>query len=107
MKTTVSEYEFNRWFKEHRPNNFSYAGRQALFEYLEQYEEDTGEEIEFDPIALCCEYTEYENLDEFKGNYTCEKYQDLEDWDGLEDYTMTIPLGCGMDAKNSCIIQNF
>jgi hypothetical protein len=102
MKKTVSEYEFNRWFKENRPNNFSYEGRQVLFEYLEQYEEDTGEEIEFDPIALCSEYTEYEDLDEFKANYTCEEYQDIEDWDGLNDFTTTIPI-CG----KSFIIANF
>jgi len=102
MKTTVSEYEFNRWFKENRPNNFSYAGRQVLFEYLEEYEDSTGEQIEFDPVALCCEYTEYEDLDEFKANYTCEEYQDIEDWEGVNDYTITIPVG-----EKSFIIQNF
>ena len=107
MKTSVNEYEFCRWFEQHRPNNFSRAGLRELFDYLEQYEEGTGEEIEFDPIALCCEYTEYDDLDEFKANYSCDKYQEIEDWDGLEDYTMTIPVGCGMNPKNGCIIQNF
>ena len=58
MKQTISSFQFRDAFMECRPNNFSYTGRQALFEYLEQYEEDTGEQIEFDPIALCCEYTE-------------------------------------------------
>ena len=107
MKTNVNFYQFSRWFEQHRPNNFSRVGLKALFDYLEQFEEETGEEIEFDPIALCCEYTEYEDLNEFKANYTCDKYQEIEDWDGLEDYTMTIPLGCGMDSDHSCIIQNF
>jgi hypothetical protein len=102
MKTNVNEYEFKRWFETNRPNNFSRAGLQALFEDLEQYEEDTGHELEFDPIALCCEYTEYENLDEFKSNYTCKEYQDIVDIDGLHDYTHTIPVG-----KDSFIIQNF
>ena len=107
MKDTISIYRFQNWFQEHRPNNFSRAGQVALFDYLEQYEEDCDTEIEFDPIALCCEYTEYDDLNEFKANYTDEKYQDLEDWDGLEDYTMTIPLGCGMNPKDGCIIQDF
>ena len=31
----------------------------ALAEYLEQYEEDTGEAIELDPIALRCEFSSY------------------------------------------------
>jgi hypothetical protein len=34
-------------------NQFSYKGLNALFEYLEEYEESTGEEIDFDVIALC------------------------------------------------------
>ena len=107
MKTTINFYEFGLWFERHRPDNFSRSGLRELFDFLEEYEEGTGEEIEFDPIALCCDYTEYDNLDEFKSNYTCKEYQELEDWDGLEDYTMTIPLGGGMNPKNGCIIQNF
>tara|TARA_R100001594_G_scaffold31677_2_gene59076 strand:- start:9900 stop:10223 length:324 start_codon:yes stop_codon:yes gene_type:complete len=107
MKTNVNFYEFSRWFEVNRPHNFSRVGLQALFDYFEEYEEGTGEEIEFDPIAICCDFTEYDDLDEFKANYTCDKYQEIEDWDGLEDYTLTIPLGSGMDPKNNCIIQNF
>lgn len=29
-----------------------------MFDYLEQYEADTGEEIKLDVIALCCEFSE-------------------------------------------------
>ena len=107
MKTTINFYEFKNWFYKNRPNNFSDAGLLSLFDYLEEYEDGTGEEIEFDPIAICCDFTEYEDLNEFKANYTCDEYQDIEDWDGLEDYTMTIPLDCGLDADKPCIIQNF
>jgi hypothetical protein len=41
-----------------RYNQFTWESRQALFEYIEQFEENIGEEIELDPIALCCEWTE-------------------------------------------------
>jgi hypothetical protein len=41
-----------------RLDNFSYEGREALFEYLESYEDDAGATIELDVIALCCDYTE-------------------------------------------------
>lgn len=34
--------------------------------------EETGEAIEYDPIALCCEYTEYENLKELNKDYNSE-----------------------------------
>ena len=102
MKQNINFYEFQNWFRDYRPDNFSRAGLSALFEDLEQYEYDTGEEIEFDPISLCCEYTEYEDLDEFKANYTCEKYQEIKDWEGINDLTHTIPVGI-----KGFIIQNF
>ena len=70
MKTTVNEYQFTQAFTEmNRADNFSYAGLKALFNYLEDYEEDTGEEIELDVIALCCDFTEYANVAEFVQAY--------------------------------------
>lgn len=41
-----------------RNDNFSYEAKRILFDYLEQYEEDTGESIELDVVALCCDYNE-------------------------------------------------
>lgn len=59
MKTTLTRYDFERAFTDFdRKENFSYEGLKALFDYLEDYEEQTGEEIELDVIALCCDYTE-------------------------------------------------
>lgn len=59
MKTTVSLYDFRREFEGgNRENNFSYEGLALLFDYFEDYEEQTGEEIELDVIAICCDYYE-------------------------------------------------
>ena len=58
MKQTVTESMFCREFENRRPENFTYAGLRALFEYLCQFEEDTGEELEFDCVGICCEYSE-------------------------------------------------
>jgi hypothetical protein len=41
-----------------RKDNFSYAGLNILFDYLEEVEESCGEEIEFDVIAICCDFAE-------------------------------------------------
>jgi hypothetical protein len=41
-----------------RENQFSWKAKKALFEYLEQLEEDTGVPIELDVVALCCDYQE-------------------------------------------------
>ena len=69
MKRNLEIFEFAGWFAEHRPNNFSPIGRLELYQMLKSYEDDTGNEIEFDPIAFCCEYSEYENMEEFWQDY--------------------------------------
>ena len=59
MKTTVSLYDFREAFRAcGRAEQFSYEGLEVLFDYLEQYEEDTGEELELDVVALCCDFYE-------------------------------------------------
>lgn len=64
MKITIGFCAFCDAFRDaDRNDNFTYAGKRALFDYLEEYEESTGEEVELDVIALCCEYSELE-LDE-------------------------------------------
>ena len=68
MKEYVTESMFIDAFKQSdtRKNQFSYEGLQALFEYFEEYEDSTGETIDFDMIAICCEYTEYDSLKRYK-----------------------------------------
>ena len=80
MKEYVNEYTFRDRFlrSDNYKNNFSYDGLTALFEYLEDYEDDTGEEIEFDMIGICCDYTEYDNLEDFNVNYSY-LYKTLDD----------------------------
>ena len=90
MKTSVNFYDFDRAFEVvGRKDQFTYAGKRAMFEYLEELEDGTGEEIELDVIALCCEYVEYDNLAEFHGEYDKEEYPDLET---LRDHTQVIEI---------------
>jgi hypothetical protein len=59
MKITINESQFIEAFRTAgRDKQFSYKGLRALYSYFEQYEEDTGEEMELDVIAICCDYTE-------------------------------------------------
>lgn len=85
-------------FSEQYQNNFSYEGKRALFDYLEDFEDSTGEKIELDPIALCCEYTEYENIKELQGSYP-----DIETIEELENHTQVIPI----EGTDRLIIQNY
>ena len=81
MKETVNEHRFVDGFREcSRENNFSYEGRKAMYQYFTEIEHD-GFEIEYDPIAICCEYTEYESIKEYNENYGTkyESFEELED----------------------------
>jgi len=63
MKTTVNSSQFHDAFhRVGRGNQFSYEALDILFSYLEQLEEDTGQEIELDVISFCCEYSESDPL---------------------------------------------
>ena len=80
MKEYVNEYTFRDRFlrSDNYKNNFSYDGLTALFEYIEDYEDDTGEEFEFDMVGICCDYTEYDSLDDFNVDYSY-LYKTLDD----------------------------
>jgi hypothetical protein len=88
MKTTVSKYDFERAFADaDRKENFSYEGLGLLFDYLEEYEDSTGEEVELDVIALCCDYAE-ETVSDIARNYSIDlSHLDPEDDDYEEQCT--------------------
>lgn len=66
MKITLTAYEFADRFEKTRPGQFSREALKALFEHFESIEQDTGEEIEFDPVAISCDFAEYESATEAK-----------------------------------------
>ncbi len=93
---TFSEFvkEFEGSSYEH---NFSRIGKIALYDYLSDLEEETGEEIELDIVALCCDYTEYENLKE-----CFSQYDNIKTIEELKEKTEVIELEDG-----GLIIRNF
>ena len=88
MKQTVNEHTFHRAFEQLRPDQFTYQGLNALYDYLTDFEDGTGEEVELDVIGICCEYSEYDNLKEFQAEYS-EEYKTIED---IEDAAETHPI---------------
>ena len=88
MFQQINEYDFIKAFEQVRPDNFSRAGLSALYDYFEQLEEDIGNPIELDVIAICCEYSEYESLEEFQKDYG-DDYQSI---DEIEQVTTVIPI---------------
>lgn len=101
----VKKIYFNDFLEEFekygREENFSYEGKKALFNYLNELGEDLGEPIELDIIGLCCEFTEYENLEEFNKDYGY-TIDEINSIDEIEYYTTVIRI----DEKRF-IIQDF
>ena len=100
MKTNVNFDDFVNAFRNmDREDQFSYEGKKALFEYEEQLEEDLATEQELDVIGLCCEYAEYDNLNELQEEYT----QDYPTLETLEEATTVIKI----EGTEGFIIRQF
>lgn len=94
MKSTVNFCAFTDAFRAYnRYDQFGYEALKVLFDYLEEYEESCGQEIELDVIALCCDYS-HDSVEDIAENYSID-LTDCEDEDEkreavrsyLEDHT--------------------
>ena len=86
MKDTVTQSTFTDAMTQ-KGYGFSYEGANALFDHLEEYEQDCDYELEFDPIAFRCDFDEYENLKKVQDNY-----QDIKNLDDLRNHTTVIEI---------------
>lgn len=75
----------------------------ALFDYLEQYEEDCGTEFELNVIELCCTYNE-EAFCDIKKNYS---NLNIETIDDLREHTTVIYVSDEDDSNPTVIYQIF
>lgn len=71
-------------------NNFSYEGAKEVQDYYDSLSDSLGEDIEFDPIAWCGEFSEYKNLSE-----VLEQYDNIKTLDDLKDHTTVRELDNG------------
>ena len=56
---TLSKSSFIEAFKQSsRKDQFSYEALEAIFDYLEEYSDSTGEPVEFDIVGICCDWSE-------------------------------------------------
>ena len=92
IKQTVNRQAFHDAFNAMRPDNFTYAGLNALYDYFDDCQPDT----ELDVIGICCDFCQYDTVED-----ACAAY-DLKDREELEQYTVVID--CDDD---SIIIANF
>ena len=93
MYIEVTESIFINSFLAIRPDNFSYAGLKALYEY---FIEMGSEEMELDVIGICCDFCQYDTEQEALEAYNVESMYEL-----LQE---TIVLEC---SDNTFIVCNF
>ncbi len=69
MKTTLNTSDIAHALKSDGNAAWSWNGARALAEYLEQLEEDTGEEMEMDVCAIRCDFSESTSLQDWLMEY--------------------------------------
>lgn len=122
LVTTIDNgYQLEQLFREcGRENYFSYEGFNALYDYLDEYSDEVGEDFKVDVIALCCDFTEYSGWEELYDNYSysynneSKTFEELEEDNELDDFKEWIQDRTTVievtDYKNNVvgiIIQNF
>lgn len=58
---------------------YSYEGAKLLFDYLTDFGSES-EPIEFDPIAIRCDFAEYSSIKELAGDYPDYTIEEMEDY---------------------------
>jgi len=81
MITTLTTWEAADRLTSDEFANWSSEGAHAMIEYLEQLEDDLGERIEFDRVAIRCDYSEYPSARDAASEWGYEKKHEDEEQD--------------------------
>jgi predicted ArsR family transcriptional regulator len=98
VQTLHTASQFADAFKQSaRAAQFSYEALEAIYDYLEELSDSCGEPIEFDVVAICCEFAE-SSLSDIAESYNI-KLEGLEGEDRieavvsyLEEHTMIVDM---------------
>ena len=75
MKTTLTTYQAANILANDENSSFTRAGALALVEYLEALEESMAEDMDFDHVAIRCNFSEYASLTDFREEYFADDKQ--------------------------------
>ena len=110
MKQTINFSQFVDAFHAYDCyDSYGYNGLRVIFDALEEYTEDTGEDIELDVIAICCDYnmlSAEEIINEYDIDVSDCEGDEGDIHDAVEDYLQdnTAVLG---EADGQFIFQEF
>ena len=69
MKTTLSTSHAAEILANDEHSSFSRLGAYALVQHLEELEDSTGEEMEFDRVGIRCDFAEHDSLQDWASDY--------------------------------------
>lgn len=103
IDTITNDFAFAEWLKksDNYKNNFTWEAANALQAYYEQLSDELDQDLEFDPVGWCCEWSEYESLKEAFEYYDPDGLK-AEEGLTLDDFTEVITLNNG-----AVIVRNF
>lgn len=112
----INENDFIEEFKNyHREDNFSYKGLIFLYNYLYDLSIDIDKPINLDIISLCCDYSEYKNVEDYLNDYE-NSHNQKEEYEEEEDFKKRIEeeinykttlIKFGNDLNEGFIIQQY
>lgn len=106
---TLTKYDFVEAFKQSsRKDQFSYEALEAIFEYLEDYSNDTGENVELDIVAICCDWVEM-TWQEVAQSYNVDLSDvvDEDKADAIWDFLTDESAGCYRVGDDSFVFVQF
>ena len=95
MKTLLNTYDVANALAKDEYANWSQNGALALAEYLEEYEESTGEELKLDIVMLRCDFSEYKSLKDWQVEFT----------DGNSDLDQSLVEAKNDDERDDIVIE--
>jgi hypothetical protein len=111
MKTTVYLSDFRDAFKRAgRGEQFTYEGLELIYDYIDEYERDSGEEIELDVIALCCEWSELspeDIIDQYSTDIDTEGKDEDEIAAEVEEYLLNETQFAGRTTAGNFVFVQF
>ena len=105
---TLGQGDFVHMFKESsRKDQFSVEALEAIFNYLDTYSEETGENVEFDIVAICCDWAEM-SWNEIAASYDVDLSQCTDDDERIgevEDFLCKNTQYCELSAGSFVYLQ--
>lgn len=68
-----------------RGDNFGYKGWNAIGDYLENLSDDLGEDVEVDIVAICCDYSMAESVEDFWDEHGEYSSIDSDEWEEMDE----------------------